>query len=412
MATRTMPGRLRRSTRSPVAERLRPGRAALAAAFALVLAAALFIQAVSGALSRRQPVLAADLPVTNGAAYEQLAMLTHTTAAVNGAGQHEAAQQARPLAMRALASDPLSPRAIAIAALAAEDRTTRRAILDAGTALNRRDLLLQGLMLEDRVARNDYSGTVTTLDAMLRVHPEQRKLLFPLLQQALSQEAAVPELARLLDGSSDWHKTFLQDAAVEPRLLTNLGALRLDGRIEDQRFDKLLVAGLVKQGELDLAYRVYSQATGKRIGPLTTGAIEWSTALPPFDWELAGERGMRIYSRPEENRIDLYVRGGQGGTVARKLIRNPRGDFAIRARENITPPDAVEDVRLRLRCPGSRTWLFDRPFADGTTTFAIDLPQVDCNFLSLEIYARAWSGQPPIQGAIDRLEIVSSPVGN
>ncbi len=404
-----MPGRPRAGTLPTAGERFRPGRAAAAAIVALVLAAALLAQAAGGALVRRQPALAANLPIPNGAAYERLATLLHTAAATQGMGQREAAQQARPTAMRALALDPLSPRAIAIAALAAEDRDRRRAILEAGTALNRRDLLLQGLTLEDRVARKDYRGTLETLDALLRVHPEQRKLLFPLLLQALAQEAAVPEFARFLDGSSTWHLTFLRYASGKPALLPNLGAFRLTSRIEDRTFDRQLVLGLVSQGKLDLAYRVYSRATGNRIESLSPGPIGWGADLPPFDWQFAGERGMRVYPQPEENRIELFVRGGQGGTVARKLIRNPRGDFAIRVSENISPADAVEDVRLRLRCPGSGTWLFDRPLGDGTTTFEIDLPPADCGFLSLEIHARAWSGQPPIRGTIDRLEIVSTP---
>lgn len=411
MAKRTMPGRSKAGTRTKAGLRVRPGRAVVAAAVALVLAAALLAQAISGALARRQPALAANLPVPNGAAYEQLAMVIHTAAAIKGMDQREAAEQARPLAMRALARDPLSPRAIAIVALAAEGREARRAILEAGTALNRRDLLLQGLMLEDRVARDDYRGTIETLDAMLRVHPEQRKLLFPLLLQALAQKPAVPEFARMLDGSSDWHIMFLRHAAGQPELLANLGALRLNSRLEDRAFDQLLVMGLVGQGELDLAYRVYSRATGRRIGALGPGPIEWSSELPPFDWQFAGEQGMRVYPRSEDGQIELYVRGGKGGVIARKLIRNPRGDFAIRVNHNIAPANAIEDVRLRLRCPNG-PWLFDRPFTEGATTFAIDLPPVNCNFLMLEIHARAWSGQPPVQGTIDRLEIVSTPTAS
>ena len=407
-AKRTMPGRPK-AGQPKAGERFRPGRAAVAVAVALVVAAALLAQTIGGALVRRQPVLAAGLPIPNGAAYEQLAMLTHSAAAAGGMGQREAAQQAWPLALRALAHDPLSPRAIAIAALATADRPQRRAILDAGTALNRRDLLLQGVMLEDRVAQNDYRGTLETLDALLRVHPEQRKLLFPLLLQALANEAAVPEFARFLDGSSIWHRTFLREAAGQPALLGNLGLLRLNSRLEDRIFDRQLVLGLVGQGELDLAYRVYSRVTGERIETLSPGPIDWEAELPPFDWQFASERGMRVYPEPEENRIELFVRGGQGGPVARKLIRNPGGDFAIRVSENISPASAVGDVRLRLRCPGSGTWLFDRPLTDGATTFAIDLPPADCGFLSLEIHARAWSGQPPIRGTIDRLEIVSTP---
>lgn len=398
-----MPGQPRAGTK------FKPGRAAVAAIVALVLAAALLAQAMGGALAKRQPLLAANLPIPSGVAFEQLAMVTHTAAAMKGVGQREAAEQARPLAMRALALDPLSPRALAIAALATDDRAARRAILDAGTAINRRDLLLQGLVLEDRVARNDYRGTIETLDALLRVHPEQRKLLFPLLLQALAQDVAVPEFARFLDGSSTWHITFLRHAAGQPALLPNLGALRLNSRLEDPQFDRQLVAGLVAQDELDMAYRVYSRATGKRIGELAPGPMEWSAQLPPFDWQFASQPGMRVHPRSGGQRIELYVRGGKGGRVARKLIRNPRGDFAIRISENISPASAVEDVRLRLRCPSSGSWLFDRPLSDGTTTFAIDLPPVDCNFLSLEIHARAWSGQPPIQGTIDRLEIVSTP---
>ncbi|WP_374407112.1 hypothetical protein [Pelagerythrobacter sp.] len=407
-ANRTMAARPRPGARPEAAARFRPGRAAVVVGIALVLAAALLAQAVTGALAGRQPLMAAQLPVPNGAADEQVAMIRHTAAVMSGLDPQEAARQARPLALRALAHDPLAPRAIAIAALATEDSAARRAILDAGTAINRRDLLLQGLTLEDRAARNDYRGTIETLDALLRVHPEQRDLMFPLLLQALAQDAAVPEFVRFLDGSSVWHRTFLRHAAGQAEVLPNLGAFRLASRLDDAPFDRNLVIGLVAQGELDLAYRVYNRATGKQIGPLAPGPIDWSTELPPFDWQFPSQRGMRVNPQPENDRIELYVRGGQGGVIARKLVRNPRADFAIRVNENISPPGAVSDLRLRLRCPGSGIWLFDRAFADGAQTFAIDLPPADCRFLSLEIHARAWSGQPPIQGTIDRLEIIAA----
>ncbi|WP_128891519.1 hypothetical protein [Erythrobacter sp. HKB08] len=384
-----------------------PARAIVAVLAGLLIAALLALQSISSVTTRRAPDLAVSLMPLNGLAKEQLAARQFTGGVTKADEVVPSAKAATPSASGAFAGEALTPKAIAILALASADPAQRDRILAAATSLNRRDLLLQGLVLEEQVKARDYAGSLATLDRLMRVHPEQKPALFPLLQRALSEDDAIPAFAEILDGSSDWHDDFLEFAVRDPASLAGLASLRESGDVGSEEFERRLIQGLADNGQVDRAYSLFQLASGKSAARGTAGPIDWQADYAPFDWRFADEGGFRAQQGRFEEQAEIYVRGGKGGLIADRLIRAPAGRFAIRATHRIQPVDQVRDVRLQLRCAGSETPFFDERFGRGENLFEVGSAPAGCEFMSVGIQARAWSGRSALRGTIDRLEIVT-----
>lgn len=387
----------------------RPLRALVVVPAVLLLVAALFTQAAASVREKDQPDLAVQLAPYNGAAHQERAVRQFEQGVRKPDDLVPAARAAAAESRRAAAHDPLVPRAYAILAIAEGDPAKKRALLGAASAINRRELLLQGLVLEDAVARGDYPTTLATLDAMLRVHPEQKNQLFPVLARALEDPAALPAMRSLLDRGPQWREDFLLAAAHDKAALVNLARLRLSRGKVDPAIDRKLVAGLAESGRLDLASEVYAAATGQRAASSAAGtgrgALAWTSDFAPLDWALADDPGFRAQRDAASPALEVNVRPGKGGVIARRIIATPPGAFAIEVGHDLGPAAQVGDVRLQLRCVGSADLLFDEPFRVGSHRFRIPSLAGRCGGLDLQIYARAWSGRKPITGTINPLAL-------
>lgn len=408
MATATanrMTGAKRGRRRRPT---IRSGRAALCAGAGAALAIPLALQAASSVLTSKQPALAVRLFPANGLAMEQLAADRMLAGVTDPAELTLAAREHADLAREAVMREALSPRAHAVLALAEADQTRRDDILAAATAINRRDLLMQGLVLERQVALNDFGGSLATLDRLLRVHPEQEEFFFNILYRALREPAALDAFADILDGGSDWHVRFLRRAVVEGDALVNLARLRDRLELEDEEFDRRLIAALAKAGRYDIAHGLYRRASGESADGLTRGVISWDAGYAPFDWRLAKQAELRAQPAASGDVLDVFVRSGHGGILAERIIRPGRNGFAITLEHALTPIDQVRDVRLQLRCEQQDSPFYDERFSPGTNRFVIGgLPAGCGDYVTLSIHARAWSGRSQIRGTIEPLQITS-----
>lgn len=386
----------------------RPAKLVLATLGGLALAVLATLQAGSSVLIPKDPQLAAQLLPINGLALEQAATRRFMAGVETEEDIVPAAKAVVPMAKRAFAHDPLSPKSLALMAFAEDDPAAKQQLLAGATRLNRRDLLLQGLVLDGQVAAKNYGAALQTLDYILRVHPEQTSSFFPILTEALKDDAAASELGGLLDNTSPWHANFLNFASGKRDALPNLAKLRLarDGVSRD--VDQRLVSGLVAGGKIDLAHDVYVKAVGQA-GAADTGArLGWGADFPPFDWRLADDAGFRAQPAIGDLTLEIFVRSGKGGVLAERLVKAPAAGSIIKLSHTITPAAQVKDVRLQAGCPGDEEPVLDRPLR--IQPMRITLPDLSdrCEFVKLQIYGRSWSGRANIRGDINQLEIVAN----
>lgn len=380
-------------------------RLVFASAVAMALALVAGAQALSSVSVKTNPALAAELFPANGRALANLAFADYATHIVDPAAPPPPTPDAVELAREAVSKEPLSTKAYVVLAQAEQDPARRRAIIEAASKLDRRDIALQGLVLQERLADQDYEGTIKTLDQILRVHPKRSQEFFPVLASALADESTIPLFADMLDGSSRWHLRFLKFALSQPQAVTSLASLRPDLKIADEDFDRRLIASLVQNGEIDAAGRLYKLATVGQEDVSSSGALDWRTTYPPFDWALSDKAEFRAQVSRDGTKLELYVKPGQGGVIALRLLAVSPEPFFIELKHALNPVGQLEDVQILLGCAGDSAPIVNQRLRPGTNRIGVDRLPENCRYISVGIQARAWTGEAPLSGTIDEIAI-------
>ena len=379
----------------------RPLRLILSAIVGLALAIGLAAQSASLALTRKAPATALSLFPLNGPAQEELATLIFISAAEGDDATQLGAPRAKDRALAAYRSEPLSPDAHAILALAEQNEKVRSDIVSLAAGLNRRNSMLQAVVLQGQVANQDYPGAIATLDRILRVRPSRSPELFPTLLPVFVREGAVDEFARILDGTSLWHEAFFRYAVRQPAALLNLVELRKRVPFQDQELDQTLLRNLVREDELDAAYEFYKRLGEEGQSDENDGELDWITTYPPFDWKLTDRAGLRAQPSRNSAELEISAKPGEGGVVARRFIKTPDAPFVFSVEHEIKSDQALQDIDVSLYCGGARQFMiFDQNLADLGHEFEVKNLPASCSFMELIIEARAWSGRSALDAKI------------
>tara|TARA_Y100000296_G_scaffold87454_1_gene134715 strand:- start:49 stop:1212 length:1164 start_codon:yes stop_codon:yes gene_type:complete len=381
----------------------RPVRLGVSITLGLMLAAALGAQSAGIALTKKAPDTAIAAFPLNGLAYENIASAVFLATTEATGSPEEGAKAARPWALEAYRLEPLVPKAHAILALAEDDPETRRQILDAALALNRREPRLQAVVLQQQVADADYPAAIASLDRILRVKPSQYNELFPVLINVFAQEGATDEFAKILDGSSEWHGRFFRFAASQPSALRNMAELRRKMSFDDEVTDRALLRSLVREGDVATAYSLYQQITGSNA---TDAVGTWSSDYPPFDWSLTDDTGLRAQPSLSGKGLEISVKPGKGGVVARRLMRAPAPPFAIAVDHTIERQQALQDIDISVKCAGQSDEIINANLVRQNGGYRIDSLPDECNFIEIGLEARAWSGRSAVNEEIEAIRVV------
>ncbi|MEL6934052.1 MAG: hypothetical protein AAFO17_13330 [Pseudomonadota bacterium] len=370
-----------------------------AIAVGALLVGLLGAQALSSVASKKNPDLAISVWPINGTARGHHAFEIMTASDGVNDGVPVPTEEALVEAKTALANDPLVPKAHIVIALSQRNAAERQRILELASGLNRRDLALQGLVLQEAIEDGSYEQTVAALDRILRVHPGYSREFFPLLVQALNNNQTIETFAVLLDGSSPWHSRFLNYASRQATALPNLGQLRprldfeQDGFDQNalELFDRRLIAGLARSGDLDASIDLYRNISGTESDG--TGQLTWTSDYPPLEWRFVDEAGFRAQSTSDGQGIEIAVRPGKGGTFAERIVQAPPSPFTIDLDYTVTPKDRARDLRMLLSCADTPNPFFDENFKAQAKRFVVDSTPSNCEYIRLALTARAWSGR-------------------
>lgn len=383
----------------------RPIRFAIFCFFVIALAVGLALQSAGIALTRKAPQTAVALFPLNGLAEEYLASTVFTSSLSDSGEPRAAARSAEGWALSSYRHEPLTPKSHAFLALAQEENDAWRKIVGISSKLDRREPLLQALVLQEHVETENYGGVVESLDGILRVKPSRAAELFPVLLNVFLQDEAVEELAKILDGSSPWHQQFVRFAARQPSALPNLIKLRRRVSFDDEKLDQALIRGLAKEGDLRSAYDLYAWLSNSRARKKAKDTLNWVTAFPPFDWSFTDTGEFRAQPSLDSDGLEFYVRSGNGGIFARRIIETPSAPFSIAVKNEITPANLAKDVKLTLTCAKQKETFSETVFRKGELYHLVNAVPRDCPFIEIALTARAWSGQSALRGTISPLII-------
>lgn len=385
-------------------------RLALAVLLALAIAVTAGLHTLSMLAQRGSPEQAVALFSANGAARGLAAFRAFGENVTDTAQIQPAAVAVRDEALAAWRLDPTSAKALLLLSLAKTEPAARHEAALSASRINRRDLALQGAVLEAYIARDDFENVVVTLDQILRVHRSRAGEFFPLLGEALRDERTIPVFARLLDGSSPWHERFLFAYGLEQEdLLPQLARLRTLRDLADADYDRLLVDRLARTGRFAEASALYQQlksddgsarsaaATGERV-------LDWAAEYPPFEWRFVDEGDFRAQESRDRERIELFARPGKGGIIARRIIAAPETPFTLKVEQTAESPSEGGAVRIELSCPERQQPFLSEALEEGANSIEVRGP-LNCQAVRIAINARAFSGQPALRSELSRISI-------
>lgn len=396
----------------------------LASLLALPLAVVSGAHALSSASLRKAPDLSLAIFPWNGLAKEKISYQTmvsnvrpvgRVTENDAEASARQDEQQSQRLAIGELAGfatqvsaaakdalrlEPLLPRAHTILALSQTDPDRRRSMVDLSSRLNRRDLPLQGLVLEQKVANRDYEGSMETLDQILRVHPERQAEFFPLLIAALARDATLPAFTDLLSKPLPWRDAFLNAAVRNQNVLMNLAEIRQQVAIDNTEFDRQLIGRLADTGNIAEAESIYRRVSGTA----RTDSLAWPSNYPPFDWKLADRSGFRAQPSPGQDLLEIDVGPGNGGVIGSRVVAALKPPFSLRLSHSIEPVSQLKDVKVSLNCWGAADAFFERSLSAGDNVYSVS-EAPSCPYFAISISARSWSGTRPLRGSFRSVTI-------
>lgn len=334
-------------------------RSAIVAVSALLLAALCVAVGLSASLQSKLPSVATSAFPWNGKALAAQADAAFQSGIKSGRGDRGEA-----LARRALRADPSLAAAVRVIAFAQERRAgaalSKERILHAAT-LSRRDLPTNVWLIEDAVSREDVPGALRSFDMALRTSQLAAPLLFPILNNALSDERLVAPTADLLAARPRWRDSFLAqlvtDAPVQSAAAL-VSALQTRSSAPADDYQQSIMMRLADAGDHDRAWRIYTSGyfrKGERPPLIRAGRFSPPIDRPsrPFGWGFVEDPDKGIdYVRGAAAApgIDLYATDSASGEVARQLLRMPPGRYRLLSTFEVTDGSAPMAPRWTVAC--------------------------------------------------------------
>ena len=186
-----------------------------------------------------------------------------------------------------------------------------------------------------------------------------------------------------------------------------LAAIHDDIVVDDPAFDRQLIAGLAAQGEIGLAREVYGRADKARDARRRKEEVlSWAGDYPPFDWAFTDRRNIRAKPNAAGDDLEIYVRPGGGGVIAQRLVTLAEAKRGFSIEVDSTRPIRAGRMRATLYCGQSKEPAAQIDLSKGDNTLTLpELNEEGCAALRLELYARAFRGEPVLRSRIGQITL-------
>lgn len=256
------------------------------------------------------------------------------------------------LARAGYAREPLASDAIFVLALAESplgEEYRAGPIVKLGAAIDKRNALLELLLIADAARREDYRAMFDYADVLAAAHPTlARSVLAPLFDR-LGDPAALPIVGAALAENARWADAFKSYVPKDEAALRNYLALRRQAPPGDHwESDEKLVAALADHHMYKGAFetwRLVANTGRNRLGFVADGRFA------PIGWQLTA-RGDRVARIGDDGTMSVSVERGAGGELARQLLELPPGRYRLETR--ITSTDADPPLWMALSCASAK----------------------------------------------------------
>ncbi|MBX7535468.1 hypothetical protein K3175_07320 [Qipengyuania sp. GH1] len=368
-----------------------------------ILAAGACSQALSNVIAYQQPFVAATLSPFAGSPLEKL---VRTSAEINDQGAVIPNRASVEFAKQARLRDPLATEAAAILALSQPTSRARNEVISSLLELSRRGRFLSFAALQNSVETENMPGGILALDRMLRLYPGYSKQLMAPLMAYVEQDEALPAFEKVLSTRPEWRNAFFSASSGSEAGLHNLAVLRLslgpDYPLSDASQNQL-IAKLIAKGMWDEALSI-RDVNIKRMGVDENPTLAWINEDPIFDWVFADKRQIFARPNPERDYLRIKVQPGQGGILAAKLLKLPRGARSLKYSHELQPSHDLRNFSLSLACAKSEKLI-------ATTSLVrkegqLNISQAQCEWVYITLVGRVFSTGLEVEGRFHQLQFL------
>jgi tetratricopeptide (TPR) repeat protein len=345
---------------------------------------------------------------------------------------------ARGLAERALRSNPLDARALAVLGLIAErlgDEARAGNLMRLSGARTWHDMSTQAWLLKHDIQRGDFDRALSHIDALLRTNPEFFEQSTPVLVAFTIDQTTFNALARLLATNPPWRARFLAQLSAQlsdgGRLVQLYAALQ-DGQHPPEAMElKPYLDRLIRDGRFAEAYQSWRETLSPQQRTSEFLLYNGDFAAPidglPFNWVLYPTRGMNIQvvaspGKDKGRALQFQFSGTrvEPFTVG-QLMLLPPGEYRFTGKVRAEKLRTQRGLEWQISCADPPSNILARTDLVANTTpwtsFSVvfTVPHADCRsqWLKLEIASRTAS-ERQIEGQVwyDNLRIGQASKGN
>jgi hypothetical protein len=321
---------------------------------------------------------------------------------IENAGKGTDAKRFGRLARIALRSDPLNARALRQLGLANQEAGQAGIsvqLMSLAQRVSRRDFGTQAWWIEHFVARDDIAGALDHYDIALSCNPEGRKLLFPVLIQALDDPEIRKSFSKFVKLRRPWFRDFLEQAVETSRHPENLAEMIMrSGGLPHENDYRVLETRLLWQlaaySQNLVAREFYLALPDGDSAMLNDMSITSSTAnqrFGPLTWAFSDETDV---SAMLDDNGHLWIRAasGKSAVAIQRTIYLPAGAHIFTQTLALPAGQMGAKTRWELLCqrPGGSDRIWQQEFTadSGPKTYSVPITvPVGCAAQTLKLIA-------------------------
>ena len=324
------------------------------------------------------------------------------------------------MALKALASQAINPKALRILGYAADargDSAQAERYVRMAARLSRREPGAQLWLIEVSARNGEVAQTLVHYDIALRTKPDTQNVLFPRMLSAIEDREIRAALKPYIRAENDWAAGFLffansnsKNLPVLVDLISETGGL---ADVESGKSQELgLLSRLVAEGFFKEARRLYLQMPGAKPARLTDANFEASdrdARFGPMGWQLIDDPdaggGFNFKTGQRLTSLSLFANSSTTRPVAGKLLYLKPGNYIFSTRLSNLDRGEGGFLRWQLRCPAipaAPVWTIDSISVSLRASFAIP---ANCPVQFLDLIASGGNGQTGLEATVASVAI-------
>jgi hypothetical protein len=325
-------------------------------------------------------------------------------------------EKVRQLAIASLMRAPASSRAVRVLALAdlargSEERADK--LMRLARSFSRRDFPTTLYLIEKAVTANRPQDALADYDIALRTTPSSYDMLFPILANAIEDDALLADFERLAASNPPWFPAFVASATYLSPPITNLSKLLMRHPDSPAASSKdvraVVVARLARDGDYRRAFAYYLSLGRPGKALVRDEHITASSFLPPFEWSFESQEAFSGEAAVGGG-LRFSAATGGNGEAASQLLMLSAGAYILTSQADIafTPRDG--SAEWSITCASGNAALLDAHFrktdgGSGRAEGKFEVP-AGCEAQKLALRVAADVNSQGIEGRVTRISIL------